>query len=219
MLCYDRQWPPFSSKEFAAFAKQYRFDHITSSPRYPQSNGFMKRMVQTVKQSMRECAAAGHDPNLTMLVYRATTLTTSIPSPAELLNGRKYRALAPTTSPIRSPHSQVVREQMLKDKDKMSEHYHKTARDLPSLPQNQEVYVQAHTQSMGSSNRTSVASQPRSYSAETPNGARLVTNRPFIRPAQETAPIPAESVKRDESTSSERPRRVITRPKRLIETI
>ena len=60
--------PPFSSKEFAAFANQYRFDHITSSPRYPQSNGFIERMVQTVKQSMRKCAAAGHDPHLAMLV-------------------------------------------------------------------------------------------------------------------------------------------------------
>ena len=203
LLCYDRQWPPFSSKEFAAFAKQYRFDHITSSPRYPQSNGFMKRMVQTVKQSMRKCAAAGYDPNLTMLVYRATTLTNSIPSPAELLNGRKYRALAPTTSPIRSPHSQVVREQMLKDKDKMSEHYHKTARDLPSLPQNQEVYVQTHTQSMDSSNSTPVASKPRSYSAETSNGARLVRNRRCIRPAQETAPIPAESVTKAQAANDQ----------------
>ena len=55
--------PPFSSKEFAAFANQYCFDHVTSSPRYPQSNGFIERMVQTVKQSMKKCAAAGHDPN------------------------------------------------------------------------------------------------------------------------------------------------------------
>ena len=35
-------------------------------------------MVQTVKQCMRKCAAAGHDPNLAMLIYRATPLTTSI---------------------------------------------------------------------------------------------------------------------------------------------
>ena len=84
--------PPFNSKEFAAFASQYRFDHITSSPRYPQSNGFVERMAQAVKQSMRKCAGAGHDPNLAMLISRATTLTASIPSPAGLLNGRKYRA-------------------------------------------------------------------------------------------------------------------------------
>ncbi|XP_068704174.1 uncharacterized protein [Montipora foliosa] len=120
--------PPFSSKEFAAFANQYRFGHITSSPRYPQSNGFIEHMVQTVEQSMRKCAATGHDPNLAMLVYRAAPLTTSIPSPAQLLNGRKYRALLPIRSPIQNPHCQLVREQMVKDKDKMCEHYNKTAR-------------------------------------------------------------------------------------------
>ena len=122
--------PPFSSNEFAAFANQYRFDHITSSPRYPQSNGFIERMVQTVKQSMRKSAAAGHDPHLAMLGYRATPLTTSIPSPAELLNGRKYRALLPTRTPIQSPHSQVVREQMVKDKEKMCEHHNKAAKEF-----------------------------------------------------------------------------------------
>ena len=100
--------PPFSSKEFAAFANQYCLDHITSSPCYPQSNGFIERMVQTVKQSMKECAAGGHDPNLAMLVYRATPLTTSIPSPGELLNGQKYRALLLTRSAIQNPHSQEM---------------------------------------------------------------------------------------------------------------
>ena len=67
--------------------------------------------------------------------------------------------------------------------------------------------------------KTPVASQPRSYSVETANGAQLMRNRRFIRPAQETDPKPAESVKHDHSSSNERPRRVITRPKRLIETI
>ena len=85
--------PPFSSKEFAAFVNQYRFDHIASSPHYPQSNGFIERMVQTVKQCIRKCAAAGHDISLAMLIYRATPLTTSMPSPAELLNGPPLRTL------------------------------------------------------------------------------------------------------------------------------
>ena len=33
---------------------------------------------------------------------------------------------------------------MVKDKNKTCEHYNKTARDLPSLPQNQKVYLQVH---------------------------------------------------------------------------
>ena len=94
--------PLFSSKEFASFANQY--------PRYPRSNSFIERMVQTVKQCMKKCAAAGHDPSLAMLIYRATLFTTIIPSPAELLNGRKCRALLPTKSPIQNSHYQVVRE-------------------------------------------------------------------------------------------------------------
>ena len=157
--------PPFSLKEFAAFANQYPFDHIMSSPCYPQSNGFIKHMVQTVKQCMKRCAATEHHPSLAMLIYRATHLTTSIPSPAELLSGRKYRALLPTKSPMQNPHYQVVRKQMVKDKIKMCEHYKKTARDLPSLPQNQRVYVQVHPQCNqwvpATITKTPVASQPR----------------------------------------------------------
>ena len=104
--CYDKQWTPVLSKKFAAFANQYRFDYITSSPRYPQSNGFIERMVQTVKQSMRKWAAAGDDQ--AMLIYRATPFTASVDSPPELLNGQKYRALLLTRSSIQNPHSQEM---------------------------------------------------------------------------------------------------------------
>ena len=96
---------------------------------------------------------------------------------------------------------------MVKDKNKMCEHYNKTARDLPSLPQNQRVYVQVHPQcnqwTPATVTKTPIASQPRSYSVETTNGAQLVRNRRFIRPAQETDLIPAESMKRDDSSGSD----------------
>ena len=49
----------YSSQEFAAFCKQCGTDHVTSSPLYPQSNGFVERSVQTMKNLLRKEEASG----------------------------------------------------------------------------------------------------------------------------------------------------------------
>ena len=41
--------PQYSSQEFAPFWKQWDINHVTSSSLNPQSNGFIERSVQTVK--------------------------------------------------------------------------------------------------------------------------------------------------------------------------
>ena len=82
-----------SSKGLKAFDNQYCFDHIPSSLRYPQSNGIIEQMVQTVKQCPKKCMAAGYYHYLAMLIYRETPLSSSLQAPAELLNGMRYRTL------------------------------------------------------------------------------------------------------------------------------
>ena len=44
----------FSSMEFIKFAKGWGFQHITSLPRYPQSNGKVENSVKTIEQLFKQ---------------------------------------------------------------------------------------------------------------------------------------------------------------------
>ena len=55
--------PQFDSSEMKTFASNYGFNHITSSPHYPQSNGLVERTVKTIKALSRHT----DDPYLALL--------------------------------------------------------------------------------------------------------------------------------------------------------
>ena len=60
----------FSSSEFATFAKTWGFEHITSSPRYPQSNGKAENSVKVCKALLKKARADKQDPLLALLDWR-----------------------------------------------------------------------------------------------------------------------------------------------------
>ena len=72
--------PQYSSEAYAALARQFQFEHVTSSPHYPQSNGEAERAVQTVKNLLKKDG----DPYLALLAYPSTPLKCGF-SPSELL--------------------------------------------------------------------------------------------------------------------------------------
>ena len=45
----------FSFNEFQVFAKSWSFNHVTTSPRYPQSNGKAENALRTVKRLFEKC--------------------------------------------------------------------------------------------------------------------------------------------------------------------
>ena len=51
--------PQFPATEMKAFSKAWGFDHVTSSPHYPQSNGKAENAVKTVKRLFKKCQEAG----------------------------------------------------------------------------------------------------------------------------------------------------------------
>ena len=83
--------PQFAAQEMKEFADSYGFEHITSSPHYPQSNGLAERTVKTVKSLLEHSP----DPYLALLSYRATPLPFCGLSPAELSMGRPIRTNVP----------------------------------------------------------------------------------------------------------------------------
>ena len=88
--------PQFSCHLFRCFAQQYQFNHCTSSPYHPQSNGMAEKAVQTVKGLMKKATLDGKDFHLALLEYRNTPWSDTISSPVQRLMGRRTKTLLPT---------------------------------------------------------------------------------------------------------------------------
>ncbi|GFO39042.1 integrase core domain [Plakobranchus ocellatus] len=111
-------------------------DHTTSSPRYPQSNGFAERMVQTAKKLI---AKSKEDPHIALLNYR-TSPSQNLPSPAELLMGSKLRTKLPS---LKSHHQTKNSQQELKQmkENQRQQRKHHRGFDLQLLEAGDDVFM------------------------------------------------------------------------------
>ena len=80
--------PPFNGIEFNSFLTGLGIRCTTSSPNYPQSNGFIERQIQTVKRLMEKATSTGRSFQEALTSLRAQPLGNGLPSPAETLHGR-----------------------------------------------------------------------------------------------------------------------------------
>ncbi len=100
--------PHFVSTQFEKFAKEWDFEHVRSSPRYPKSHGFIERQIQTVKNIFDKAHAAGQDIQKALLCFRTTPVDSVLPSPAEMLTNRKFLSNIPQVIRNKDPNAETI---------------------------------------------------------------------------------------------------------------
>ena len=197
--------PQFSAEEFTKFSSSFGFQHVTSSPRYPQSNGQVERMVQTVKRMIQK----SQDPYLAVMSYRATPHPWCNLSPAELLMGRRIRTTIPQTKELLTPKWSYLAKfcednKKFKESQKRNFDRRHGVKDHGDL-NDADVWVTSETRGRV----VSRATNPRSYVVETPTG-ELQRNSTHLNviPERQT-PTSSEQPQVEPPRTS--PRRIVTR--------
>ena len=177
----------FTSSSFQEFSKQYGFEHVTTSPYYPQANGFIERNVQTVKNLLQKCKESGSDPHLAMLCLRTTPINHNLPSPAELLNSRTYQSNLPgVTKPALFLEHRDINVKLQARQDQQKFYYDKSSRELSEVYPGDDVRVFNPFSYQWESGVVKDKGQtPKSYTVDMSSGSTLKRNRRHIRPSQE----------------------------------
>ena len=131
----------YVSKEFYKFGEKMGFALVTSSPRYPCSNGLAESAVKTIKRLWKKC----DDKDVALSAYRTTPLSSGY-SPSDLIFGRAIR------SNLGFPYESDVDYDQFEEKEiryrkKIKRNWDKKYRvsKLDDLVPGQIVYVKAPT--------------------------------------------------------------------------
>ena len=181
--------PCYSSQEFKFFMQNWLVEHRTSSPHYPQSNGLAESMVKVSKNLIEKAVKQDLPWNRLLLDYRCTPISSEIPSPAEILFGRKFR------SSISILPSQVLNDRISKQREliaKKEGKFYASTQDfqdrIKALPfeAGQNVWLQnSDSRKFEEAVIREKCREPNSYMVEIPaTGQCFRRNSNFIKPRQ-----------------------------------
>ena len=190
--------PCYNSAEFRKFSEDWGFEHITSSPGYPQSNGQSERTVKTVKAMLEKAG----DPYKALLSYRNTPLEEVNLSPSQMLMGRRLRTSIPVTEDLLKPQLYDPEDVLpkLKERQRKQKLQHdRKAKELPPLRDGEVVRVREGNK-WKPARVTQVLPSPRSYKVETERGEYRRNRRHLLRTEESQIPeiTPTPDVSNDE---------------------
>ena len=173
--------PQYISSSFKKFAKDCKFQHITSSPEYPRTNGLAEKTVQIVKSLLEKAKDDNKDPHITMLEARNTPVD-NYSSPAELAVGRQLRSVLtvnPNNLTIKTIDDDKFKETRRKHKEKQSKYYNQHIKEMKELRSGEAVGM-LRDRKWEPATVLEKADEPRSYILKTENGRTYRRNRNHI---------------------------------------
>ena len=185
--------PHFVSEVFRKFTLDYVIDHMTSSPRRAQGNGFAERNVQTIKNFLQKALDSKTDPYLALLHWRTVPLATNLPSPAEIMMGRRLRSTLMSNIKNDNKNRDEMLEHLQQRQQTQKSNFDRKARseDYAPLFPGQQVYVQQEEKGLWrkAEVQSRVSNDPRSYIVrDNSTGNTIRRNRQQIR--EQVLPTP-----------------------------
>ncbi|KAF2895195.1 hypothetical protein ILUMI_10978, partial [Ignelater luminosus] len=118
--------------------------HITSLPRYPQSNGFIERHVQIINKLFKKATYDNKDVHISLLKYRNTPIAPHLPSPAQLLFGRRLNDYLPVSKSLLTPSycTQSYFNHLWRTREVQQQYYDFHSKSLAPLAVNDKIMVQ-----------------------------------------------------------------------------
>ena len=159
--------PPFSSEAFAQFMSTQRVEHITSSPHYPKSYGFIERQVKTMKTALATAPTSGKTLDDVLLSLRSSPISPNLPSPREILPNCTEECPGQPSHPV---DCEQVRNYLLDKKTTQKEYHDKShnAKPLSELEPGQKILFLSPREENQyiEGSITTKATTPRSYYIE-----------------------------------------------------
>ena len=192
--------PPFNGKEFSSYLTGLGIRHTTSSPNYPQSNGFIERQIQTVKRLIEKANSSRRSHQEALTGLRAQPLGDGLPSPSEILHGRSLvtRKASPVDLTVVCKSLIALQAKYTKSHDKA-----KRAKTQRALVIGEEVYFLSGKNEWQIGIVTGTTDTGRSYKILTDGGTSLRRNRSHLKPRCHDIPIISRTLPSRTSTSSQ----------------
>jgi hypothetical protein len=173
--------PQYSSALFKRFSKSWNFEHVTSSPHHPRSNGLAERFVQTAKNLLKKCKEDNTDIQLALLMARSTPAE-NLPSAAERLFKRKTRT--PISFVEKQPvdlKNEKITAQIERNRNRQKHYADQHSKRQPEFEPRENVLLQEGPKKWFSAEVIERHTAPRSYIVKSEDGQVYRRNSKHIR--------------------------------------